>query len=394
MIRSPQEVYTECEQWGEDQVQAHLDAHPEEPERLHRLEWLHKKARSRTDAIDPEWAAVSEDAQRALLVAWANGMPPLASALYGRWWQLEAWLRSLLYVELRAARGSNWADVLSRASERRQQGEGDFHYMATPDAQNRLAYADASALFQITLDHWDLFADYFPAKTVWTGRIEELKAIRNRIGHCRRPHTDDLIRLEQTLRDLDGGARSATASFNRQWLADNDWTDAVVDGWIRRNHETANRLIDHADRQYDTLFELRFSQRHWAESFGTRQTISGIPGYIWHAFWYFRRARPFHLDRFWRDIRQYHDLVLIVCSDSPLSLSVSFAAMEEPKRIADAIGSCFDAALNSLGHGARSEEYYSRWRAQYADLDPRVHVGATPWAMVDDAMGDVSIFGA
>jgi hypothetical protein len=73
---------------------------------------------------------------------------------------------------------------------------------------------------------------------------------------------------------------------------------------------------------------------------------------------------------------------------------VSFAALEEPKRIADAIGRCFDAALYSLGHGAKGEGYYSHWPAQYADLDPRVHVGATLWALVEDAMGNVSIFGA
>lgn len=394
MTKSQHEVNSECEEWGEDQVQTHIDAHPNEPERLHRLEWLNKRVRSRMAAIDPDWVAAPNDVQRALLLAWANGMPPAASALYGRWWQLEAWLRTLVYVELRAARGSNWAEALPKASEVRQQREDGFHYMATPDAQNRLAYADASALFKITLDHWDLFAEYFPAKTVWTGRIEELLAIRNRIGHCRRPHSDDLTRLEQTLRDLDGGARSAAASFNRQWPADNTWTDEVVDGWVRGNHETASRLMNHAERQYDTIFELRFSRRQRAEPLGARRTISGLPGYVWHAFWYFRGARPFHLDRFWRDIRPNQDLLLMVCSESPSSLSISFAALEEPKRVSDAIGRCFDAALYSLGHGNKGEDYYSRWRRQYADLDPRVHVGATPWAMVEDAMGDVSIFGA
>ena len=110
--------------------------------------------------------------------------------------------------------GDKWTTALPKISELRQQGDNEFKYMATPDAQNLLAYADASVLFQLTLDHWTLFEHALLAKNVWAGRIEELKAIRNRIGHCRRPHADDLARLAQTLRDLNGGAFAATAAFN------------------------------------------------------------------------------------------------------------------------------------------------------------------------------------
>ena len=49
------------------------------------------------------WNGVAPEVQRAVKAGWANGMPPLASALYGRWWQLESWLRSLLYVELQTS---------------------------------------------------------------------------------------------------------------------------------------------------------------------------------------------------------------------------------------------------------------------------------------------------
>jgi hypothetical protein len=203
--------------------------------------------------IEPEddrnWNGVAPDVQRAIQAAWAYGMPPQASALYGRWWQLESWLRSLLYVELRASFGGTWADALPKISESRQQGDTEFRYMATPDAQNRLAYADASALFKVTLENWDLFENALLSKNVWTGRIEELRAIRNRIGHCRRPHSDDLGRLEQTLRDLNGGALAATSAFNRQWIANENWKDAVVDGWLRHQHATAVRLIKHAELQ-------------------------------------------------------------------------------------------------------------------------------------------------
>jgi hypothetical protein len=341
---------------------------------------------------DGNWSGVAPEVQRAVQAGWANGMPPLASALYGRWWQLESWLRSLLYVELRAKLGSAWEDALPGVSGSRQQGENEFHYMATPDAEDRLAYADASALFDITLEHWNLFASALPAKSVWTGRVKELLAIRNRIGHCRRPHSDDLVRLEQTLRDLDGGAFAAAAAFNNQGRAKETWTDALVDGWVQMHHDTAGRLIQHAERQYETSFELRYSRRPWAESPGDKQTISGMPGYIWHAFWYFKGGRPFYLDRFWRDIEHCRDLILLVCADDPSSISVSFAAMEDPKAIADVIGLCFDAALFRIGNGYATDDYM-QWQGRYAAVDPRVQVG-TPWSSIDDKMRGISVFAA
>lgn len=170
-----------------------------------------------TISTDSVWQELSAQVQRALSAGWNNsGMPAAASALYSRWWQLETWLRSLVYLELRSANGSVWADVLPKTSANRQQSDEEYRHMRTPDAQDQLAYLDAGPLLQLTHDQWSLFRLYLPTQAIWAGRIEELKAIRNRIGHCRRPHDDDLDRLEQTLRDLESGAFLATSSFNDQ----------------------------------------------------------------------------------------------------------------------------------------------------------------------------------
>lgn len=393
ILRGRELVQAECDEWGEDRVRAHVNTYPDDPERVHRLEWLYIRARAANKEVpNREWAAVAPEIQRPIKVGWGYGMPPLASGLYGRWWQLETWLRSLVYVELRAARGAAWMDALPKTSESRQQGENGFRYMATADAQDRLAYTDASVLFKIMQDHWNLFENSLLPKNVWAGRIEELLAIRNRIGHCRRPHADDLVRLEQTLRDLDGGAFIATSAFNRQWRADENWTDAVVDGWVSTHHNDAVRLVEHADRQYETTFELRYSRRPRCESSSGKQTISGVPGHVWHAFWYFRGGRSFDLRSFWRDVARYRDTILMVCADSPSSIDVSFSAMDDPKTIADAIGLCFDAALYCIGRGSASDDY-TQWRERYAELDPRVQV-VTPWSTIDESMHGVSVFSA
>jgi hypothetical protein len=346
----------------------------------------------KSEATDPQWNELERDVQLAIKIAWERGMPPMSSALYGRWWQLETWLRSLVYVELRASKGLAWVDKLPKNSESRQQGEQALQYMVTPDAQDRLAYTDASCLFNIMQDHWDYFKSSLLPKNVWAGRVEELLAIRNRIGHCRRPHDDDLARLEQTLRDINSGAVSAITTFNRRFNPGEDWTDNVVNSWVHMHHPTAVRLINHADRQYETSFRLQCSRRPWSEHPIQGQTINGVPGYIWHANWYFRGGRPFDLRGFWRDIEPFRDVIIMVCADSSSSIDVSFSALDDEKIIVDIIGHCFDVALYNLRHGYDTEDYI-QWRERYADLDPRVQAG-TPWSSIEESMQGISVFGA
>jgi hypothetical protein len=189
------------------------------------------------------------------------------------------------------------------------------------------------------------------------------------------------------------GAFVATSAFNTQWIAEEHWEDEVTDGWLRRTHEAADRLIEHAKLQYDTSFHLRYSHRPWTDSPQGTTTITGFPGYIWHASWYFRGGRPFDLAGFWRNIEHLHDLVFLVCSDGPSALSVSFAAKEDPTAVSDAIGHCFDSALMNLGRGPK-DNGFNAWRSRYADLDSRVHV-STPWSSVEESMrGHISIFAA
>ncbi|CAG9269872.1 hypothetical protein PCAR4_830162 [Paraburkholderia caribensis] len=319
-------------------------------------------------------------------------MPAAASALYSRWWQLETWLRSLVYVELRSERGSAWADVLPGTSADRQLRDEEYRHMRTPDAQDQLAYLDAGPLLQLTLDQWQLFRLYLPAQKIWAGRIEELKAIRNRIGHCRKPHGDDLDRLEQTLRDLNGGAFLATSSFNDGTLANQNWSDVLVRDWVHKEHSQAS-LIEHANRQYDTSFMLSVSRRPWAELVANSEVqLGGRPGYVWHASWYFRGGRAFDLSRFWRDLESSKNLVMLVCADTPSSLQVSFSAVEDQRQISDAIGRSFDAALTNLGRH-NGEDDYAKWARHYSNVDPRVHAG-TPWASIVPAMDGISVFAA
>lgn len=317
-------------------------------------------------------------------------MPGAASALYSRWWQLETWLRSLAYVELRSAKGAAWASELPLASAERQCRDDAYRYMRTPDAQDQLAYLDASPLLELTHSEWKLFGSYLPAQRIWAGRIEELKAIRNRIGHCRRPHSDDLDRLEQTLRDLDAGAFRAAATFNDHSCPNANWDDILIQDWVHKGHPNAG-LIEHAVKQYETSFRLMISARPWASCMASDETKLGArPGYVWHACWYFKGGRSFDLAGFWQDIERHRDVVLLVCAESESSLQVSFSALEDPRRVSDAIDRCFDAALMNI-RMHQVGDVSLKWAQQNESLDPRLHT-TSPWARLDPAWRGVSVF--
>jgi hypothetical protein len=48
------------------------------------------------------WQRLAAVPKSSLVSAWETGVPAEVSAVHARWYQLETWLRSLVYVELRA----------------------------------------------------------------------------------------------------------------------------------------------------------------------------------------------------------------------------------------------------------------------------------------------------
>jgi hypothetical protein len=226
---------------------------------------------------------LSDDVQTALEGAFGSGVPGRSVALYARWWQLETWLRSLAYVELRAESGERWTDRLDVGALQRQSRDQARAYMASPDWKDPLAYLDASKLFDLLDRNWSLFEPSLISRGSWQGRRDELLAIRHRIGHLRRPHRDDLMRLEQTLRDLEHGAVRTLRAYNRRYDPyPQQASDPVVTGWVAGQHPVAQRLLEHAERQYGTSLRLTYSVRRWATEFADGP-VSGSRGVLWHA---------------------------------------------------------------------------------------------------------------
>lgn len=345
------------------------------------------------------WGRLTDGERGALSAAWRLHVPPAASAIHARWWQLETWLRSLVYVELRSRFGNDWVQHLSLRAAKIQAKDANSHrYMSTPDATDHLAYLDVGELFPIIAMHWELFEPSLLDKPVWDGRVNELNKIRHRIAHCRRPHSDDLNRLEQTLRDLDGGAYRAMAAYNHREVPPSDLEDPLVSLWVR-GESSGFHIVDHARQQYDTSFALHWSRRPWANKVAEGSPVSGTPGYLWHARWSGAQIRD--LGAWWRDghldVDRWRDLIVYVCADR-FSIEVSFAACDDPVAIAKGIENCFQPVLRHRDLGVTSgvADWVAEteaWAAQSADLDPRVQVN-TGWNILDDSTFPVTVFSA
>jgi hypothetical protein len=208
----------------------------------------------------------------------------------------------------------------------------------------------------------------------------------------RRPHADDLGRLEQVLRDLEGGTFKALSTYNDRRVPDADsYSDAETRGWVRGEHEDARRLVAHADRQYETRVRLSTSARAWAERFPA--SIAGAPGHLWHVE-FFKRGRGIDVPALWRDVEgsDIGRLLVHMEAHGGHHVGFSFCAVDDDTEIANAIGSAFDYVLTNLTYGIE-EDYDLAWSRRMRDLDYRI-VSGDGWTTVDETTVPISNFGA
>jgi hypothetical protein len=315
------------------------------------------------------------------------GLSEKALVLYGRWWQFEDWLRQLAYVELRSKYGQDWSLHVSGTTSN-QEKDAEWTHMLARDNENPLAYLDFPKLSDLMISEWEIFKTVLPRQETWKSHASELNMVRRRVAHLRLSHPDDLSRLEQALRDLERGAFIALASYNSRWPAQaTDPTDPLIDGWVKKNHPDARRLIAHADSQYEVTFDLRESRRPWA-----KQKAPG-PGKLWHAEFYSRRS-PIDLAKLWRNgyFSKARELVIHVEANSQHSLALTYADVDDHQEIADAIGNAFDAILLSPSWTGDETSQYE-WLRKARELNYRITAGSG-WNIVDESTLPISIFGS
>ncbi len=310
-------------------------------------------------------------------MAISNGVAADAVNFYARWWQFEAWLRTITYLELRTALGSEWHRILPAQAKGRSERDDENAYRASPDSTNPLAYLDSHQLFDLISDpkYWPYFEPSLLPRRRWALVADDLLSLRNRNAHYRRPHKDDLARLEQALRDLEAGARRSLSSFANDDWPTADGEDASLHRWLR-DSGSEDSLIEHAMNSYDTDFSLRYSRRPWSATSVHR--VSGATGLLWKANWV-TRGRYVPPAALWDDLRHIAELLVFVTHEEANMVTVTFSAVDSPDSIATAIGAAFHSVLRNCR--LYEDDWESRWlKGIEVPIDYRVQV-CTPLAM-------------
>lgn len=168
-------------------------------------------------------------------------VPPSAIRLFRMSWQLETWLRLIVYVEFRAA-VCNWEVYIeSFFNPKRLKSDKSLHHMATPHG-SKLLYLTLNDLWKLVSanENWNFFEHYFPPKDNLIPRIEEILAIRNRVAHSREPHENDVARMRLFLRDLESGFRNFCARYSNTEpvVREDGVAERLQEEWPRIGHCT------------------------------------------------------------------------------------------------------------------------------------------------------------
>jgi hypothetical protein len=217
------------------------------------------------------------------------GVSAQGVSIYARLWQLETWLREMVYVELKSARGADWAASLKPVDDKLLKDKRLIH-MATPQ-RGPLGYLTLGELWEVisSATNWPLFQCYFPPKHLVEAKLTtELLQIRHRVAHCRTPHTDDLARVEQFLRDIDQSFWKFTTSYNDEHQITPSNSDPVaavfIDydqyPWVEVESNTWTRL---GRKQMDARYTITvaLTVRPWVDKSSLQSPIAPNPGVLY-----------------------------------------------------------------------------------------------------------------
>ena len=216
-------------------------------------------------------------------------------------WQLELWMREMVYVELRAHHAdwhSAMASIVQDWPPRSQSSDKRLTHMSTTH-DSGVSYLSLGQLLTVIKhdDHWPRFQSYFPPKEIFLARMSEVSQVRHRIAHFRDPHATDLERVLLFLTDLDQGFWRFATAYTPQKAADGS-VDSV-DGYFAETHDrravVEMRALDGqwryaSNRREPRLsFDLACSIRPGFESNGS--SLVGRSGVVYHAWFNARRSR-------------------------------------------------------------------------------------------------------
>jgi len=250
-----------------------------------------------------------------------------------RLYQLETWIREMVYLELKSYYGMDWlseaenalarARVNVRMADRSAARDRKHQHISTPETDPW--YVSFDSLLKIIYDRrmWKLFASYFTTKTVFRVRLEEVFPIRNRVAHCRTLHAYDLDRLTQFLRDFDQGFWRFCATYG--------------DKYVFVDRLSKNSVFEHFATVRDPNLDITYSARPYTGNRAPRRELG--PGFnydvtITTQHW----GRYFEYEGILKATRSWHRYVLHIMLDSfQHTLRVTFPGTLDSTTVIEAI---------------------------------------------------------
>ena len=284
--------------------------------------------------------------------------PPSATLrLHDLLWQMETWLREMVYIELRC-RDAVWESAIRRRVQgwppRSQSNDKAYWHMSTRH-QSAISYLTTGEIFDIIFNesNWNLFEKYFPKKDLFSAKIEEIKQIRHRVAHFRAPHEKDVDRVRLLLQDIDSGVWNFCTSYGgignflpkeisdpaTEYFASTHEKRVVVEmnGISREGgtHEGDEYWLYARNSLNPSLgFYLRYSVRPWAEL--GPPSLMGKPGVVYHAN--FRSLgmdadRALAHERILQETQSVHRNCLHIMLQDPRSLEVTVPSVINDREV-------------------------------------------------------------
>ncbi len=313
-------------------------------------------------------AELGDDDVERIVTAIDNNVPKRSLAVMARWWQLETYLRTLVYIQLQGRFGPSLGSEFQNEKKRLERAT-EHGYMASADDGYLPSQFDVGALLKLLADNWDQcqFGIGLP-KAVWMGRVGELVPIRHRLAHCRRPHVDDVDRIDQLLRDLEPAANNVLRSYTDWCEVDGGLADPVVDDWVHLRHEYSH-LVEHGRDRRGIDFSLRTVALPGATLGGP--AVTGSPGRFWVMHAYVREG-GLYIDDYVRSVQNLMPLAAHIVQPSQSEVAVTIAAVSDPQVTSDLIGGFLHAVFWAQGRGDDRFSVRHPSRRVRHGLDPRV----------------------
>lgn len=270
--------------------------------------------------------------------------------VYARLWQLESWLREMIYVELKAKKGKNWFNFNKTKSS--YESDQELTHIPGKD-HNPLSFQTFNELLKIIENNWNLFSYYLPPKHIWAVKVEEIILIRNRCAHFRRGHSDDLSRLTQLLRDIDNGFWHFCTQYNDTKPILPPESDPVSSEFLEYDPFSFKAVEENTWARVGTvspnlpfIVTVGYLKRHWATDVAS---ISGEIGYIYDVSFSVRNRKQIDIDKFLQQSNKYQNEIIHFCLDSfATSIRFTIPAVVGSERVIEIISNLITILQNSL----------------------------------------------